>query len=243
MKKSRTNYLQHAIITTIICTLSINLSGQSVGVSSGFGYSTFFDFKENKTHSFGNYEMGAYQFLRLDLNSYIPEASFLSLHFKLERSKSSIESMDRNIRICGNSVFTSVIPDIYSEFTLYRMSVGVMPINFKIYKNVRFKAGTELSRVFKTSILERIDETNDFGEDFIVTPRNDAEFIKEYGVGFIFELQLGKFELCKDLSISPIYNSSISLTEDIKTGFYTRTLRQSLGLAIRWNMKPKFHIQ
>jgi hypothetical protein len=49
--------------------------------------------------------------------------------------------------------------------------------------------------------------------------------------------------LCKDLSISPIYNSSISLTEDIKTGFYTRTLRQSLGLAIRWNMKPKFHIQ
>lgn len=239
MNKNKTNYLLHLITAAIVCICSINVTGQSVGISSGLGYSTFIDLKKNTTHSYANYEKGSYQFLRFDLDSYIPDAPFLSLHFKLERSISSIESIENNFNWCGLGFFP-IAPIKNSQVTLYRMSVGFMPINFGIYKNIRFKAGTELSRVFKSSISERSNESNDFNDPiFIPTTTDDEDIINEYGVGFNFELQLGKFELGKDLHIIPIYNSSVSLSEDIQSGFYTRTLRQSLGLAIKWNMKPK----
>ena len=242
MQKTKAYYAIHAILVLLFCAVSLNLKGQAIGLSTGVGYSSFFDLKKNTTHKYAHYTKGSHQFIRLDLDSYLPEANFLSIHIQLDRSKGSIKIEDFPILRCGLFTSASLPPVIDSQITIYRMSVGVMPINLKIVKNIRFKAGASLSKVFKTIYADRKDEFQDLNNGFTFGRQKNEDAVKEFGLGLLFELQLGSFKLGDDLLINPVYNSSISLTEDINSNFYTRTLRQSLGIAIKWNMKPKLII-
>lgn len=224
----------------LVSTFSIETLCQSVSVSSGYGHTTFFDFEKNQDHRYAYYSGGNHQFLKLELNAISSATTNMSIYLKLDRSTAFIESRNfGNIMVCGMGPIPtpSPMPLMNSNVSIYRMSLGVLPINLKLYNDIRFKIGFEASNIFKYSLSE-IDERSP--NDRINFTQNDERIVKGFSAGALFEIQLGKFDLGNNLVLIPVYNSSVSLTEEVNTGFHSRTIRQSLGIAIQWDLKPKF---
>lgn len=116
------------------------------------------------------------------------------------------------------------------------MGVGVIPLTARLYKDLMWRGGLEFSSVIRSEYQSgdnrgfvALSTHND------PLSQNDVEMVKDFGLGLAMELELGKFSFGNNLLLHPVYNVSFSLLDEIDTGYTTRSVRQSLGLALRWN--------
>ena len=236
------NIHRHAIFTIgfLLCILQGSyLDAQSVRISSGLGQSTFFDFKKNSAHSYATYASGGHQYLKFELNTLTAELNEISFHIQLDRSSSFVESQNLPFIFCGMGappVTTTFFNN--SNVEMYRMSLGVMPVNIKLFKNVRLKMGAEVSKIFKYSLSNTDSEVTRPIAPRPLIGTNDVREVNRFSAGALFELELGRFNLGNNLMLLPVYNSSVGITEEINTGFYSRSFRHSLGIALQWGLRP-----
>ena len=214
------------LITSL--TFSLKIDGQKIGVSSGIGVMTFFDFNKDSDYNYSTYKPGSNQFVKLDLNSFIPEVSFLNFSFKLEKSSGSAVVRSHEMpgfAFCGLGMYSR---HMNSDFNIYKIGFGIRPLNFNIYKRIKFSGGVELNRMIRTEAVSHLETIRG-----IRAPIDHN--VRTVSAGLTFELQFGSFLLWENLAVSPIYYSSIGLSEELDSGIGTRAIRQSIGITLNWN--------
>ncbi|MDF1697715.1 MAG: hypothetical protein P1U56_17850 [Saprospiraceae bacterium] len=234
--KSTTTYIALMLLFfLLVIPNDSTLKSQSLQLTSGFGSQTFFDLIPNTEREYANYTSGNYYMLKLDMEGFLPEYSFLDLTVKFEKGSGSIDSYYMPfIGWCGVGFTPRTNQDINSTFSTVRMGIGFMPVHFSLSKGVLLKIGAEVSRTIH-SLDTQLDDMK-HKEDILINTRDeDVSIINKTGGGLLFELQLGRYKLNNGMEISPIYNASLGLNEEIQTGFFTRALRQSIGIGLRWN--------
>jgi len=224
-----------------ICLILIghNISAQSIGVSSGVGIMTFFDFHEDSDYSFTEYNSGEYQFVKFDLINYLPDAPFLKLSINLGRSVGTAKGYEHGPEFCGLGIGPDFGENMNSELTIYRVGLRLVPLNIKVHRGFNISLGSEVSKTFR-SFENKISESIDQKISFLPNEKNpDDSPVNDIGIGIILEFEFHQFNIGNRFQLSPVYSANISLSNEIETGFNTKSIRQALGLAFRWDLKSK----
>ena len=217
---------------TVLCSMVLIASGTSQTLSSSLGVGTtdFVNFSEGEHMGEMSHSAGSYQFVKLDFEEYLPEAKFLSISLKMDRSEGSITSRSY-FMFCG--VFPTNfqnLPDLHHRFSLYRFSLGIAPININVYRGIKVKAGVDLSRILKfdaTPLKDEIDEAPSF------FPGSAEDVVNKMGFGTFMDIQFGEIGLGNHFSMVPFYHGSLGLINEIETNFNTKTMRHSIGIALK----------
>jgi len=219
---------------------SMQSHAQSVGVTSGIGVMSLFDFHENTDYNYANYRSGGHQFVKLDFSNIFSGTTFPILYINLQRSSGYINTSRNHGLICGLGDYSSLYPYLNTDFTLYRMGFGILPLSAKIYKGIQLTAGLEFSRVLRSEYTDHRDNSIFNRGRIFNQSQNTDNFLNKMGIGLTIELQFGKFSFGNNLILQPVYNVGMSLLDEFDTDYSTRTIRQSLGLAFRWHSDSLF---
>jgi len=243
MKNNSISLIYSILFLFILSGLTSNGNAQTLSISSGFGEMSFVDFYDDTEHFYANYENGSHQYLKLSFNHYLPEVSFMNLYLNLEKSSGTISTSTIDFIFCGVGPTPSLNSALNDKFTIYRMGIGFMPVDLELIRNsnIRFKFGTELSRSFRT-IQSSLDDTLLKENSSPFQGNQEESPVRDIAIGLIFEFHFGQLNLGNNFLVSPVYNANVGIFEEIETGYNTRSIRQSLGVALSWDLKPKVKI-
>ena len=241
MKNFYKSYVSLLLLSSFISAISFQSQAQTLGVSAGAGMMSLYDFHDNSTYFYAHYKSGSHQFVKLDFSDILPGKYFPRLYVNFDRSSGYIETSGEPFMICGLGFDYYNQSSLNTTFTLYRMGIGIMPLDVNLYKGIKLSAGMEFSSILRSEYADPLGY--EISADLVfpnrgLVPhriRRDQDVINNMGLGLTFELQLGEFYLGDSFGLHPVYNASFGLLEEFKTNFTTRSIRQSLGLAFKWH--------
>lgn len=225
--------IAHLIIFSFVFLSSFQeLISQSMSVTAGVGSTHYIDILKDDSMK-SEYGIGESYFLKVDFTNDQSKSIFSNFAFAIAKQSGDVIYSSDDL-FCGmglpsNLIFTN------EHVNKYTLQVISYPLILPISKRIRFKTGFAVNKSFHFATTSNYpsDRDND------IVAFNSEINVQTFSADATFELQFGGYLIGNGITMTPVYNAFIGLTQEFEGGYNTHSIRQSLGLSFNWGLKKK----
>jgi len=217
------------IISILIAISCLPVFGQNIELFGGLNTNNFHDYKENEGHYQSSYHSGSGYSFGLAIDSLKVDWMTLRLTLKFDKYSGDLTASDGGL--AGSSTTTA-------EINKSLISLGVFPLNFRIFKRIDLNIGFEISKLISESYKGSSNGWN-MGE-----PNWSYDLQEKYNkysssINFGLSTRLAyNLQINESIIISPQYTFYFGLSNEfIEFPEATKSIRHFIGIGIKKKLK------
>ncbi len=216
--------MKKIIVYLVFCFIISNISGQNIELSGGMNRNQYFDRQKDEGHFMAEYAPGNGYSIGLSFSDLKIDSLAIRISLIIENNKGKFYLQSGGQ---GGTIRTE------AEVEKTTVGIGLYPLNFDIFKKIKFSFGGEFSIKINDNTRGYKSTWMSNGSSTYKTIENDSVQINNNFIWGISGQVSYDFRINQDWTIAPHYKLYLGMSDEFKnTETKIRSIRQNYEIGI-----------